>query len=193
MVPEAPCALFDSGTEFRETIEIAEHYGAEVVAPRMTMPEMARYAGWWGYRSPVGVECQFDAKAVLIQEPSESFVVRRGLRTIAHGVRAEESNARAKHTSRGELYQGADRTWYLMPIARWTVGEIWAYIASRGLRYHPHYDLMSAHNVPREAQRVAGALGERGSGWGRHVYLRMIAPRLWSQLATEFPALAAST
>lgn len=193
VIPAAPCALFDSGTEFSETIAMAQSVGAEIVTPRMSMLDMARYAGWWGHRSPVDKGCEFDAKAVLIQEPSEAFVVRRRLRTMAHGVRSEESTSRSKHASRGELYQGADRTWYLMPVLWWTVGEIWAYIASRGLRYHPHYDAMARAGVPRESQRVSGALGERGSGWGRHVMLRQLAPRIWSQLASEFPLLASDS
>jgi 3'-phosphoadenosine 5'-phosphosulfate sulfotransferase (PAPS reductase)/FAD synthetase len=190
VVPDAPCALFDSGTELPETLEMARAVGAELVQPRMSMLDMARYAGWWGCSDAVDPGCAFDAKAVLIDEPSEAFVVRRRLRTIAHGVRAEESNARARHATRGEYYQGADRTWYLMPVLRWSLSDIWAYLASRGLHYHPAYDAMSTACIPREHQRVASALGERGSGWGRHVLLRRYAPDVWATLAREFPGLA---
>ena len=191
VVPDALAAFFDSGCELPSTLEMVRHVGAEVVVPRMSMVDMARYSGWWGYRDPVDQGCSFDAKRVLIEEPSEAFVVKRRLRVIAHGVRAQESGGRKKHIgSRGPLYQGADRTWYCMPIAHWTLSDIWAYIASRELKYNAAYDAMTEARIPREEQRVAGMLGERGSGWGRHALLRQYAPEQWNQLVKEFPRLA---
>lgn len=190
VVPDAPGAFFDSGSEMPETLAMVAHVDAETILPRMSMLEMARYAGWWGYAKPVDHGCPFDAKTVLVEEPSEAFVVRRGLRVIAHGVRAEESRARAKHVaSRSDLYQGSDRTWYLMPIAHWSINDVWAYIAARGLRYHASYDAMTDARVPREAQRVAGLLGERGGGWGRHEILRRSHPEIFRALVREFPRL----
>lgn len=168
-----------------------EHHVAERIIPRMSMLDMARYAGWWGYEKPVDQGCEFDAKRVLIEEPSEAFVVRHGLSVMAHGIRAEESSARKKHVSfRGNLYQGADRTWYLMPIGHWALEDVWAYIASRELRYHASYDAMTNARVPRDAQRVARMLGERGSGWGRHAILRAAHPEQWHALVREFPRFA---
>jgi phosphoadenosine phosphosulfate reductase len=191
VVPDAPAAFFDSGCELEVTMEMVRHVGAEVIRPRLTMQEMARYAGWWGYADPVDPGCPFDAKTVVIQEPSETFVVRRGLRVLAHGVRGEESGGRGKHVRlRGEMYQGADRTWYLMPCARWQLEDVWAYIAARELRYNAAYDAMTDARIPRESQRVAGLLGERGSGWGRHSLLRRYAPERWAEIVREFPGLA---
>lgn len=189
-VADAPLAFFDSGAELVATGEMIAHVGADTIHPRLTMLEMARYSGWWGYRTPIDPGCPFDAKRILIEEPAETFVVRRGLLVIAHGVRGEESHARSLHTrSRGDLYQGRDRTWRCMPIARWSTSDVWAYIASRGLRYHPAYDRMSGAGLPRVAWRVSGALGERGSGWGRHAILRMIEPETWGRLVAEFPLI----
>lgn len=187
---DAPAAFFDSGAEILGTREMVEHVGAQTVHPRMTMLDMARYAGWWGYADPVDRDCGFDAKATLMGEPSEAFVVRNRLRVIAHGVRGSESHARAMHTaSRGELYRGKDGTWYCMPLARWSLEDVWAYIASRELRYHRAYDVLSAAGIPRENQRVSGALGERGSGWGRHAAMRLVDPDGWRRLVAEFPRI----
>lgn len=194
IAPDAPVGFFDSGAEMSGTAEMVAALGAETVHPRLTMLDMARYAGWWGYAHPVDTSCEFDALQVLIKEPSETFVVKHCLRVMAHGVRASESNARSLHVaSRGELYRGADGTWYCMPLARWELSDVWAYIASRGLRYHSAYDLMSAAGIPREHQRISGALGERGSGWGRHAILRMVDPDKWRELVAEFPRLALSS
>lgn len=187
VVPDAPAAIFDSGAEVAGTLKMAEHVGAQVVEPRLSMIEMARYAGWWGHAA-VDPDCDFDAKRMLLEEPCETFVVRNGLRVVAHGVRATESRGRMKHVaSRGELYRAKDGTWYCMPLARWGLADVWAYIASRGLRYHPAYDALSARGLGREMQRVSGAMGERGSGWGRHEMLRMVDPDGYRRIRLEFP------
>jgi 3'-phosphoadenosine 5'-phosphosulfate sulfotransferase (PAPS reductase)/FAD synthetase len=191
VVPDAPAAFFDSGCELDSTLAMVAHVGAVTIHPRITMLDMARYAGWWGYKHPVDPGCPFDAKRIVIEEPSEAFVVRHRLRVVAHGIRGEESGARGKHTrARGELYEGADRTWYVMPIARWSLEDVWAYIASRELRYNRAYDDMSDARIARDGQRVATLLGDRGSGWGRHAMLRRYAPDRWRDLVAEFPGLA---
>ncbi len=191
VVPDSPAAFFDSGCELESTYEQVRAVGAEVVMPRYSMQDMARYAGWWDYASPIDPGCPFDAKLVVIQEPAEAFVVRRRLRVLATGLRAEESGARTKHAqARGELWQGKDRTWRLEPLAHWSLADVWAHIASRGLDYNAAYDRMSEARIPRESQRVATLLGARGDGWGRHALLRRAEPRRWSELAREFPGLA---
>lgn len=188
---DPPAAFFDSGCELPETYAIVQREGATTITPRYSMLEMARYAGWWGYANPVDPGCPFDAKRIVIQEPAETFVVRERLRVIVHGVRAEESAARSKHTrSRGELYESADRTWTCMPLARWTTADVWAYLASRGVDYHSAYDDMARARVPRESWRIATLLGERGAGWGRHALLRRYAPEQWAAIAREFPLVS---
>lgn len=190
IVPDAPAALFDSGDELADTYEMARQVGAEIIPARITMREMARYSGWWGYEKPVDPGCPFDAKRILIGEPSETFVVKRGLRVIAYGLRAEESGGRQLHVrARGMLFEGSDRTWYCMPLAKWKLQDVWAYIAEHGLRYHAAYDAMSAARIPREDQRVSGLLGGRGTGAGRYALLRRFAPKQWEELVAEFPGL----
>jgi phosphoadenosine phosphosulfate reductase len=188
--PEVPAAFFDSGAELQSTYDLVRAMGIEIVAPRMTMFDMARYAGWWGYADPVDPGCPFDAKRVVIEEPSEAFVVRRRLRVLAYGLRAGESRQRAKHAgARGELFEGADRTWYCQPIAYWSTADVWAYIASREIQYNVAYDRMSEAGVERESQRVATLLGERGAGWGRHAIMRAAEPERFREIAREFPGL----
>lgn len=191
VVPEAPVAFFDSGSELQSTYEAVKRTGAETILPRYSMLEMARYAGWWGYSDPVDSGCPFDAKLVVIEEPSEAFVVRRGLRVIATGLRAEESGGRKRNaTSRGCLYEGKDRTWRCNPISFWDLRDLWAYLASREVDYSEAYDRMAEAGTPREAQRVATLLGARGDGMGRKSYLRRAEPETWARLVREFPELS---
>lgn len=189
--PSAKAALFDSGDELPDTYAMAIELDADVIKPRLTMREMARYSGWWGYANPVDPGCPFDAKRILVGEPSETFVVKNRLGVIAYGLRAEESGGRALHIKcRGDLFRGKDRTWYSMPVAKWSLQDVWAYIASRSLRYHKAYDDMSRARIERGMQRVSGLLGERGSGAGRHALLRRFAPDIWREITAEFPNIA---
>lgn len=123
-------------------------------------------------------------------EQCEPAVTAGDLHEMRDGVvvefkqrRDRASTASWRSWGRGEV----SVTWYCMPIARWSLSDVWAYIASRGLRYHRAYDVLTERGVERQGQRVAGALGERGSGFGRHSKLRLVDPRLWSRLVTEFP------
>lgn len=198
VLPDAPVAFFDSGAEMRHTYETvaryAETHGVVTIPARLTYQEIARYSGLWGYADPVDEGCPFAIKAVMIDEPAETFVVRHRLRVSAMGLRAEESDGRRVNAAtRGELYEGKDRTWYLCPLQRWSVAEVWAYIAGRGLYYNPAYDRMTELGIPREEQRIGVAMGEIGATHGRIARLRMIEPDTFNRLAAEFPGLRAAT
>lgn len=188
VIPDTPAALFDSGCELAATHALAADYGVQVIRPRLTAVEMARYAGWWGYPDPVDRDCPFQLKAVIIDEPSETFVVSRRLRAIAIGLRSEESAARRMNRrAHGTLYQGRDRTWYCTPIADWTADDVWAYIASRDLRYHPAYDVMTTLGIPRARARLGMLLGATAEALGSFALLRRIEPQTFARLAAEFP------
>lgn len=189
---EAPAAFFDSGAELRSTYEIVRFYGVETIHPRLTFQEMARYVGKWGYPEPVDPDCTYNFGNVLVKEPGETFVVRNRLRVAALGLRRDESPGRRMNAlSRGELYQGDDRTWYCCPLAFWTVDDIWAYISARGLQYNRAYDRLSEIGVPREKQRISTLLGDRAEGVGKYALLKRIEPETFNRLAAEFPEIRA--
>lgn len=189
-IPTAPAVLFDSGCELSATLQLAASYGVTVLRPRLTAVEMARYAGWWGYASPVDAGCPFQLKQIIIDEPSETFVVARGLRVMTMGLRSEESEGRRlNRATRGRLYQGRDRTWYCCPIADWTVDDVWAYIAERGLTYHSAYDVMALLGIDRQHARLGMQLGAKAERYGSVALLRRIDPALYADLSAEFPAL----
>lgn len=195
VVPDAPAALFDSGCEYRWVYELAEHYGIEIIKPEMSLLDMCRDGDYWGHRGGANPDVEYDFFSFLVGEPSTRFVEDHNLSVIAMGLRAEESAGRRMSAyRRGELYQVASGLWHLCPLARWTHDDVWAYIASRGLRYNVAYDRMAELGIPRERWRVSALLGMCGAATlGRYAYLRQIDPELWRRLSAEFPKIASYT
>lgn len=188
--PAARVAFFDSGCEYPWTYDLVAHYEVETVKPQMSLPEMCRHGGYWGYENPADPEAEFDFMGFLVVEPAVRFSVLNDLAVSAIGLRAEESaGRRISLLKRGELYWVAERQlWHLCPLAYWKHADIWAYIAHRGLRYNEVYDRMAAFGIPRQHWRVSTLLGLSGtSANARLGFLRAVAPDVFWQLAAEFP------
>lgn len=195
LVPDAAAAWFDSGAELAGTAALVAQQGAERIAPIRDLPDMCRYAGWWGARNPVDHGASFDVLATLILEPSERFAVAHSLAVMALGLRAHESRGRYRSAAmRGDLYYvESTGLWHLCPLAWWTTADIWAYIAEHDLPYHPAYDAMARIRVPREQQRIGTALGGKAISTGRIAVIKRIDPGLFNRLAAEFPLWAAES
>jgi len=192
LCPDAPSAFFDSGCEYPGTYEMVRRYEATVIKPQMSLLEMCRYGGYWGYLKPEDPRAEFDFFGFLVAEPSERFVEMYDLGVIAMGLRGQESSGRrASARKRGELYQiKATGIWHLCPLAKWRTEDVWAYIASRDLPYNPAYDKMAAIGIPRDRWRVAMLLGLTTPGLEeRYAWLRQVEPHIFYQLAAEFPKI----
>lgn len=194
VVPSAPAAFYDSGCEYPEVYELVEHYDVQTIKPQRSLLEMCRYGGYWGYGGDdlVDKDAEFAFFEFLIGEPSARFVHEQALAVMAMGLRAEESAGRRMSAyKRGELYQVKSGLWHFCPLAKWTHNDIWAFIASRHLRYNAVYDRMAALGIPRERWRISALLGLCGAATlGRYAYLRQIDPALFRRLAAEFPKIA---
>lgn len=204
--PDAPAALFDSGAEYADTYAMAAHVGAEIVAPAWSFPAMCRRGGYWGYRGPEVTGERFDFTAVLITEPSDRFVLLQGVRVLALGLRGSESHARKMlGMSRGELFDikrrrtyadhpgGEDPLSHVLPLTWWDDDDVWAYIASRELRYHSAYDRMAALGLPRRDWRVSTLIDATAAGLGRFSTLRRIEPDAYARFVGDFPDIARYT
>ena len=190
---DAPAAFFDSGCELHQTYEMVKHYGVEVIKPKTGLLEMCRYGGYWGYDNPTNPDAEFNFGKVLIDEPAQRFAGEHDLAVQAIGLRAEESDTRKINAAqRGELYfVECTGLWHLCPLQWWTADDVWAYIASRDLRYNGAYDVMTQIGLPREQQRISTLLGSAAARTGRYAILKCIDPGLWNRLAAEFPKVRA--
>jgi phosphoadenosine phosphosulfate reductase len=189
--PDAPAAFFDSGLEYPETYEIVAHHRVETIYPQWSLPQMLRHGGYWGAEA-IDPDARFDFFAFLIGEPSARWVATRGIEVLALGLRGAESSGRGiSARSRGPLfYARTEGLWRLCPLAHWTTDDVWAYLAGRGLRYHPAYDRMVEAGIPRDRQRVSTLLGLSAANSGRLAFLRATYPDLFRRLCAEFPMIA---
>lgn len=191
-VPDAPAAWFDSGAELTGTEALVRAQGADRIAPLADLPTMCRECGWWG-ATATDPRATYDVVATLIYEPADRFAAAHHLSVMALGLRASESPGRRwSALSRGSLYYcQADERYVVCPVAWWTDADIWAYVASRGLPYHPAYDAMARLGLTRRQWRVGSALGGKAVTTGRVSVIRAIDIALFNQLAAEFPLWAA--
>ena len=192
---DIPAAFYDSGSDFPETRDLVHVSGVEVITPQKSLPEMLRAGGYWGYDGPLREENspRFDFRAFLINEPSRQFITRHRLSVVCLGLRMQESagrRMRGKTVAKSPVQsvQGQDCC-HAYPLMAWTHDDIWAYIAGRGLPYHPVYDRMAQIGIPRAECRVGTLLGTGGIDHGRFARMRVLYPALFNELAAEFPEI----
>jgi len=191
--PDASAAFFDSGCEYPDTYEVVRYYGADTIEQEISLLDLCRYGGYWGYQNAIAPEANVDFGAFMIGEPSARFTENWHLDVQAVGLRAEESSGRRKSLhrhDRGTLYPLKGGTWRLCPIAFWRTDDVWAYIASRKLCYNAIYDKMAEAGIPRFEWRVSPLLGVAALQFTpRITFIRMFEPEIFERLAAEFPYL----
>lgn len=96
-----------------------------------------------------------------------------GLACKVMGLRAAESRQRTMLVAmRGDAYEYQDGTRAVLPIARWSVEDVWAYIVTHDLPWLDIYDAIGP-------QARNGLIGRNGERFGREEYLRYHFPDAW--------------
>jgi len=114
------------------------------------------------------------------------WVKEHGYATQLLGMRAEESaGRRACFRFRGLSYD-AHGLRICNPIGWWTAQDVWAYLVSRGVPWHPLYDC-ETHGETRETLRNGGWLTVHGCNDARVPWLRRHYPEQYRQLLADFP------
>lgn len=106
------------------------------------------------------------------------------------GRRIEENpKTRGKHLMvRGALHFNKGRDmWTCDPLYNWTGKDIWAYIVSRALPYHPSYDFQFPEG--RERIRLSNWSGAMAAESGRFAFLQKYYPELFNIYAGLFPEI----
>lgn len=189
VAPDSPVAFFDSGAELKQTRETIDFYKPLVFHPKHSFIDLLEAGGYWG-SNPEGATVKHNFLKLLILDPARQFVESYSLVTQALGLRSCESNIRAMTAyRRGELFQLSTGIWRLSPIAFWSDDDVWAYIASRNLRYNAAYDLMTELGVERKQQRISTFFGSSAATIGRYAIMKRLDPELWNRMAAKFPRI----
>lgn len=107
---------------------------------------------------------------------------------VVLGLRKQESAVRKRYVNR-PIYQRKDGVWVCLPILYWSIEDVFAYLLTEGLPIHPMYTRRSSQ--PLEHRRVGGFMSSRnrGSEFGRFVWLREQYPELWQEISDKYPEI----
>lgn len=128
----------------------------------------------WGERRDSDTEQQYrDRIHSSMFAPIEERASADGLTCKVMGLRAAESRQRTMLVAmRGNAYEYRDGTRAVLPIARWSVEDVWAYIVTHDLPWLDIYDAIGP-------QARNGLIGRNGERFGREEYLRHHFPDAW--------------
>lgn len=126
--------------------------------------------------------------------PVAMWAFREGYRGVARGLRSEESPGRAwRARMHPEIRDGGTDQdyWICDPILGWTVDDVWAYHALRGLPYCAIYDLEDGQD--RADRRVGSMWGWIGHQMGRITRLKRFHPEIYRRYVEAFPEVRSMT
>jgi 3'-phosphoadenosine 5'-phosphosulfate sulfotransferase (PAPS reductase)/FAD synthetase len=152
-----------------------------------TRKSLAEYTAWLTEHG-LGYERETIKSAGKARKVDEllTWVRAQGYATQLLGMRADESKARRMCFRVRGLTYPAHGLVMCNPIGWWTSRDVWSYLVSRGIPWHPLYDA-TTHGYTREQLRNSGWLSVAAHDDGRTAWLRQHYPEQWRQLAAAFP------
>lgn len=127
------------------------------------------------------------------KDRAREWAQSHGFSVTVMGMRADEAKGRRWcFRARGPIYQLADGHWHANPLAWWSAEDVWTYLVSRGVPWHPMYDA-ETHGYTRESLRSTGWLYTDGIGDGWAAWLREHYPEQYRLLIAAFPRIAVLT
>lgn len=163
---DIPLATLDTGALHRETLELIEriraHYGLEVEVWRPDAEQVVAFVAREGELAMRrSVELRHACCAVRKLEPLGRMLA--GRRAWVTGLRREQSQQRGAVELRSTDAAGRVK---FSPLAEWSLGEVWRYVADHAVPYNPLHD---AHfpSIGCEPCTRAVAVGEdfRAGRW----------------------------
>jgi len=155
LIPRITATWVDDELEHAETPIAVQRQSEHLGATFQTKLGTSTHNGWFVpwvdepfWRDPL-------SEAGDARMPSTEWAPLHGFDAVVLGLRADEATYRRSHARRkGTFYERANGLIVFQPLIWWTIDDIWAFIASRELPYHPVYDTLARAGVSRELQRV---------------------------------------
>lgn len=176
--------------EYPETYDLVERWKEEFGISLLSLkPEMSMFEIYRKYGVPevTSDHTRDIVKNINLVQTIDRYAKENNYDGRIMGLRIEESRGRA-HLGKlkGPLfYSKTQQLWICNPIIYWTARDVWAYIVTNDLPYHPLYDQNQIKN--REEIRLSNWSGVFDFQNGRVVELKMNHPELFEKIAKEFP------
>jgi len=169
---------------------IREHFALRAIVDEV--PSSRTLAEVIEWLHDVGLGCDRTDKAKTARRKAnvgEQWCRDQGIAIEVMGLRAEESRQRRLSALfRGQVYRRVSGIWVALPIAWWKSTDVWAYLVSRNLPWHPLYDC-ETHGFNRYELRNTGWLTTIDVSEGRVPWLRQHFPEQYRLLVEEWPHL----
>lgn len=184
--PDIPVIYWDANASYPDT----EHFINKIVKERNLNFIRRRTESMFSVFHKYGItHPQIENKTMMstVYEPIKKLIEDYGFDGVFVGLRSQESKGRRKLIkSRGCLfYNKSQKVMECLPVAQFTVEDIWAYITANDLKYNTIYDKTSMTH--RNDLRVSYWCGESCKEMGRWVWLKKEYPGLYNKFTSEFP------
>jgi phosphoadenosine phosphosulfate reductase len=148
---------------------------------------LAEYVEWL-QRHGLGYERDklLDARKASKRDELTEWIRDRGFVLQLLGMRAQESKGRRQCFRFRGLSYDAHGLRVSNPIGWWTARDVWSYLVSRDVPWHPLYDA-ETHGETRETLRNGGWLSVHGCNDARVPWLRAHYPEEYRALRGAFP------
>lgn len=184
--PDIPVVYWDADASFPDTDifldKISSEWNIDLIRFK-TRPILEVFREY-GIDHP-----QIEAKTMIatVYDPIKKLIAEYGFDGVFVGLRREESYGRKQLIKyRGPIfYSKYQNVIECLPVAYFSVQDVWAYITANKLPYNPVYDKTSMR--PRNEIRVSYYCGESIRERGRFVWLKKEYPDLYNRFAAEFP------
>jgi 3'-phosphoadenosine 5'-phosphosulfate sulfotransferase (PAPS reductase)/FAD synthetase len=170
--PDIPILMIDPGcpTHWLESERQRWRDYAAAHGWRLTLFPWDKWAGAQEGESEKAYQARIHASMFA---PIAEHARAHGLTCRAMGLRADESRGRRMSIAvRGMSYAYKDGTRAILPLARWSEMDIWAYLVAHEVPWLDIYDIIGPH-------ARNGLIGRSGENFGRVAYLRQYFPDVW--------------
>lgn len=184
--PDIPVIYWDADASYPDTEKFIEKVVKEWklnFIRRKTEPILSIFRKY-GVTHP-----QTEQKTMIatVYNPIKKLMKEHDFDGVFVGLRAQESKGRRNLIdNRSQLfYNKSQKVMECLPVAHFTVQDIWAYITANNSPYNTIYDKTAM--CPRNDIRVSYWCGESCREMGRWVWLKKEYPELYNKFASEFP------
>ena len=194
-LPGAHIAHFESGLEFPGVLDwmsaLADtrEWNYKSWFKRDAMAAMIENGSWSHHTE----HTTYDSGAwweSTIGGPRDIALTGTGAKTMAWGLRADESAGRRVRIAQGLSFLEADtRVPVVCPLGWWDTIDVWAAHLAAGIEPCPVYRRLCEIGCPEQSQRLDTMTGADGIRMGRMVWLKRGWPDEWARLTAKLPRM----